>query len=75
MSKVTRISRALIIALVARLQRNLSSTPQHLIGIVWSPSHKPIIMAIYTYRQHPDDKPSDKVISDITQVIMKQGMI
>lgn len=40
------------------------------IGIIWSPYCNPIILAIFTKSKFPEAKPQDKLIAQITQLIM-----
>lgn len=42
------------------------------IGMVWSPSCKPIILSIYTHQENASATPNDKVIAAVTAAVMKE---
>ena len=42
------------------------------IGIVWSPSCKPIILSLFTISATQNAKPNDRVIADITEALLSE---
>jgi beta-lactamase class A len=40
------------------------------LAIIWPPSHKPLLVAVYSTQRDPDAKPSDDVIAEATRIVV-----